>query len=93
MTDTRPVVALAYLGNPHDHPLWQEVADELDRATSKFGRFNSGHEGWAVIQEEVDELWAEVKANRGDASAARREAIQIAAMALRYIIDVTGSTR
>lgn len=93
--------APAYLGNPHDHPLWQEVADELDRSTSLFDRFNSGHEGWAVIAEELDELWdhvrgvcvergiCPVKCN-GRGQAARKEAIQVAAMALRYIIDVAG---
>ncbi len=102
MTEPRRIVALAYLGNPHDHPLWQEVADELDRASSLFDRFNSGHEGWAVIKEELDELWDHVRGAcvdlglcatkcNGSGTAARQEAIQVAAMALRYLIDVAGT--
>lgn len=69
--------------------LW-DVEVELSNALTRFASFNSGHEGWAVIREEVDELWEEVKANRSSSAEARTEAIQIAAMALRYVLDVTG---
>lgn len=62
------------------------VTVELLQATKKFGPFNSHHEGYAVILEELDELWDEVKANNH--SLAIGEAIQVAAMALRYIIDM-----
>lgn len=37
--------------------------------------------------EEVDELWEDVKANRKDA--ALKEAVQVAAMGLRYIVNLT----
>ncbi len=40
------------------------VLAEYDKATKKFGAFNSTHEGYAVIAEELDELWDDVKANR-----------------------------
>ena len=50
---------------------------------------NGPHEGYAVILEELDELWDEVKANRGTGGQAAREALQVAAMALRYILDVS----
>jgi hypothetical protein len=63
------------------------VLAEFDKATAKFGAFNSGHEGYAVIAEEVDELWDDVKANRIDAACA--EAIQVAAMAIRFVVDMT----
>ena len=86
MTDTP---SPAYLGNPHDSPLWEELSDELSRACAKFGPMAGPHEGWAVIREEVDELWDDVKANRGRGPEARKEALQIAAMALRYIVDVS----
>lgn len=69
--------------------VFREVEDELDRATQANGAFNSGHEGWAVIYEELDELWEEVRSkNSGNSPTARREAVQVAAMAIRYIIDV-----
>lgn len=66
-----------------------EVANEVARAMSKFPPFNSSHEGWAVIKEEVDELWEEVRENRGRELSAREEAIQIAAMAIRYVHDIS----
>jgi hypothetical protein len=66
---------------------------EVERARSKFSDFNSPHEGWAVIREELDELWDHVKANTGGTVEAREEAIQIAAMALRYALDLTGDGR
>lgn len=69
--------------------LLKEIGDEVSRAEERFPAFNSGHEGWAVIKEEMDELWEEVRANRSTAAAARTEAIQIAAMAVRYVRDVS----
>lgn len=63
------------------------VRAEVLRALDQFPKFNSPHEGKAVIEEELDELWAHVKANEGRSPAARIEAKQIAAMAVRYIID------
>lgn len=65
-----------------------EVRAELDQALARFPSFNSPHEGKAVIEEELDELWEHVKANRGRHPAARQEAIQIAAMAVRYVVDL-----
>lgn len=64
------------------------VKDELDRATELAGPFNSPHEGYAVLIEEVDELWDEVKANEGTSHKGTSEAVQTAAMALRYLIDL-----
>ena len=82
----------------------QEVVEELQEAESKFGPFNSSHEGYAVILEELDELWEVVRLNpkkiqvpladpehtlkmqntkRNDMM--RAEAIQVAAMAMRFI--------
>lgn len=63
----------------------EEVVNEFDRATKKFGSFNTNHEGYAVLLEEVDELWHEVK--HGSYRYARAEAIQVAAMAIRFIFD------
>jgi NTP pyrophosphatase (non-canonical NTP hydrolase) len=72
-----------------DHP--QEIAvhdavNELEKATANWPEFNSAHEGFAVLLEEVDELKAHVWTNqkRRDLPAMRKEALQIAAMALRF---------
>ncbi len=68
-----------------------KVRIELYRATEKFGPMKSPHEGYAILKEEVDELWDEIKSDNSLFSQ-RGEAIQIAAMAIRYILDVTGET-
>ena len=62
------------------------VREEYFRAIEKFGPFNTAHEGYAVILEEVDELWEAIKGNKS-ISAQKEEAIQVAAMAIRFIID------
>lgn len=64
------------------------VAEELDAALGRFGSIASPHEGKAVIEEELDELWLHVKANTGTTNAACEEAIQVAAMGLRYALDL-----
>lgn len=62
---------------------------ELDRARQLHAPIAGRHEGYAVILEELDELWAECKKKRPDVDALREEAIQVAAMALRFAIDLT----
>lgn len=68
---------------------------ELSQATSNWPPFNSAHEGFAVLKEEVDELWQHVKTNqtKRDLVAMQKEAIQCAAMALRFAIEVTTEER
>jgi len=67
-----------------------EVLRELLRAVEKFTPFHSGHEGYAVILEELDELWDEVKKRPSERNTQkmRGEAVQVAAMAIRFITDV-----
>lgn len=65
----------------------RDVFLEVKSAISKHAPQHSPHEGAAVLQEEVDELWDEVKADRGRQLSARKEAIQVAAMAVRYVLD------
>ena len=63
---------------------------ELDRATKKFSSFHNTHEGYAVLLEEVDELWENIKLNQTyprRIELIRDEAIQVAAMAIRLIYD------
>ena len=68
---------------------------ELMDATQNFGAFNTPHEGYAVILEELDELWDAIKIKQGGKDekgrtrieAIREESIQVAAMALRMLVD------
>jgi len=67
------------------------VVEELDRATSLYVPFHSGYEGYAVILEELDELWDDVrmaKSFQDRRAGYKREATQVAAMALRFLVDL-----
>lgn len=59
------------------------------RGILKFPPFNSFHEGYAVLLEEVNELWDEIKKKRTDRNSRQiaYEAIQVGAMALALIKD------
>jgi hypothetical protein len=69
-----------------------EVMRELDRAQRRFEPFYSAHEGYAVIKEELDELWEEIKDNKRDLheykDAMAKEALQLTAMGLRFLVDL-----
>lgn len=65
-----------------------KVLTEFNTASYKFPPFNSAHEGFAVLKEEVDELWDEVKLKKVTKQRLRAEAVQVGAMALRFIIDM-----
>lgn len=65
-----------------------EVRAEVERAIEKHGLIASAHEGYAVILEEADELFDEVKADRGYQESARTEAKQIACTAVKYILSL-----
>lgn len=68
--------------------LWKE----FNRATDTHAPQSSAHEGYAILLEEVDELWDEVKLKSFVRSPERMrtEAIQVAAMAMRFVVDITG---
>lgn len=61
---------------------------ELIKAAQKHPPMNTPHEGISVIKEEVDELWDHVKKDTGQSDEARKEALQISAMGLRYVLDL-----
>lgn len=64
---------------------------ELIQATREYGPLASPHEGYAVLKEELEELWEEIKTKPNTAGRhdkMKREAIQLAAMSLRFLMDV-----
>lgn len=97
-----------------DDKIKQLISDEYVGATLKFGAFNSAHEGYAVLLEEVDEakdeyllleslvreLWRYTRMNNDYHQIAEaiaiykvsielaKEAIQVAAMAKRFMYDI-----
>jgi len=84
---TSPIAEQVY----DEQKLLIEVTEEFRRATRKYGHFHSGHEGYGVIAEELDELWDDVKESKasiGYPEQTRREAIQVAAMAMRFALDL-----
>lgn len=68
----------------------QDAMAEVQRARDLgFEPARSAHEGFAIINEEFDELKAHVWMNqkKRDPKAMRAEAIQVAAMALRFAAE------
>jgi hypothetical protein len=61
------------------------IIAEFTNASNKFGRFTSTHEGLGVVLEEYEEFKDEVKAN--NVQDACKEAVQLAAMAMRFVVD------
>lgn len=78
-----------------NHPATLDAVFELGKATARYAPFNSAHEGYAVLLEEAEELWDEIKKRQGarDIKRMRHEAVQVAAMALRFIEDVCDGGR
>lgn len=65
------------------------VEKEALRAIAIHGPMRSGHEGKAVIEEELDELWEAVKKYPGhDLDQWRKEAKHVGAMAVRFLADL-----
>lgn len=71
------------------------VTEEIENARAHWPTFYNAHEGFAVLLEEVDELKANVWTNqkRRDLAAMKKEAIQVAAMAIRFAEEVCDEER
>lgn len=77
----------------HDAPLFDlliTIALEVKTAEAKHQPFNSHHEAFAVILEELDEYWDEVrlKAENRNPEHLQKELIQTAAMCVRALRDL-----
>lgn len=67
------------------------VKAELYRAMTKHRSMASAHEGFSVIREEFDkELWEHVCRDTAVTVEGKSEALQVAAMAVRFALDVCG---
>ena len=67
----------------------EAAAEEVIVAQAKHPPLNSLHEAYAVIREEFDEFWEQVKLQSGsrDPQAIIKELLQVAAMCCRTVID------
>jgi len=65
----------------------KKIEEEFYRASELYPDLHSNHEGYAVIKEEVDELWDAIKASKDTKgnNLIRHELIQIGAMVVRYL--------
>jgi len=68
----------------------KQIEFEYWNSCKKFPLFNTPHEGYAVILEELDELWEQIKKVKypvidRECEAMRKEAIQVGAMAVKFI--------
>ena len=71
-------------------PIVTAIVNEVERAEKLHKPINSLHEGYAVIVEEMEEFWDQVKlrAEKRDPVSVRTELIQMAAMCVRTILNV-----
>jgi hypothetical protein len=60
MSDSCPILKGVIYININNDMIETMILSELCEAEKKFKPFNSGHEGWAIIKEEIDELNIEV---------------------------------
>ena len=78
-----------WLNTRNDNNLNAKIETEMEFAKDKFGRYNSMHEAYAVIKEELEEFWDGVKVDDPDPS----ELLQVVATAKRALIELCESGR
>ena len=69
----------------------KRILNEYESARKNFPKMRSMHEGYAIIYEEMDELWEEIKKFKLGYSSrftAQEEAIHVGAMILAFLIEV-----
>ena len=75
--------------------IMEGVRDEVVGAEKLWPAMNSAHEALGVLMEEVRELTEHVDTNqnRRDLQGMRKEALQVAAMAVRFVRDICDGGR
>ncbi len=75
---------------PHLPAVSSLVTDELSRAVKEYEPFGSHHEGYAVILEEMDKLWDQIKfpVDQRNPNKILEQAVCVAAMGFRFAIDI-----
>ena len=71
-----------------DKTIARYVLVELGSARENYAPMTSAHEAYAVILEELDEFWEEVRKKHGNSADMQKELIQVAAMAFRALGDL-----
>lgn len=66
----------------------RDLQSEMFYAIGKFPPFRSGHEGLAIVEEEFEEFKKEVFRKTRTYPKLRKEAIHLATMAIRFVIDI-----
>lgn len=71
--------------------VWALIKEEYKQAIQTNPAFHSPHEGLAVIEDQFEDLKRQVfmPRSRRDPAEMRKEAIQVACMAIRFIVDCT----
>lgn len=70
--------------------IFAEILDELDRADAKHPPMAEKVEGFYTLKCEVTELEREIHRKNFDGEAARKEAVQVGAMAIKLLRDCFG---
>ncbi len=66
----------------------QRTIVDLLAEVARGSRCNSAHEAYAVILEELDELWDEIKRKPRNSDRLEAEALQVAATAFRFLLEI-----
>lgn len=74
---------------PMSEDLIVEILNELDKADVKHGRMDDPEEGLQTVKCEFEELKREMRRLGKDYQAYRKEAVQLAAMGLKFVRDCT----
>jgi hypothetical protein len=66
----------------------EKIRIEYKRSRQQFSPFHSGHEGYAVVLEELDEVWECVKNKEKTLEDLHSELVQVAAMACAMFVEI-----